>query len=384
MYANTNRTTLIQFQVSLMTLHLMLCLSATADKSQITGYVEHSMSDGSVNAALTYIAGQDASELLVAASTSSMLSLLKSWGTPLAKNCTGMTSLQAYTLRGASKYGGDVISFQVSSQYSNLAEYAVFARAPTVEWQCTSKPPGAPDNWQDACIKKYPKGGPAAQHVVSDFAAAHSGIKVALGWGPESAYVAALGERGFYVHASDDSHNMAPIANARLANEYQQATPSPTATGPANTPPAQSSSAPTRAKHKIAFLMSDGDNIQWMYNAFPIQPSWWGSQDRGRVPLGWTLSPGLVELGPVILNYLARTATAKDDFVAAPSGIGYVHAPHESHRCVVNVLHGLYQCNMVTLDGRAALGIYTALPAACAGTPTLRCGLALISRNSVR
>ena len=53
--------------------------------------------------------------------------------------------------------------------------------------------------------KKHPKGGPAAEQVVNDFAAAHPGDKVALGWGPESAYVAALGEKGFYVHASDDS-----------------------------------------------------------------------------------------------------------------------------------------------------------------------------------
>ena len=50
-------------------------------------------------------------------------------------------------------------------------------------------------------------------------------------------------------------------------------------------------------KHKVAFLMSDGDNIQWMYNTFAVQPSWWASPDRGKVPLGWTVSPGLVELG---------------------------------------------------------------------------------------
>jgi hypothetical protein len=280
------------------------------------------MSDGSVNAALTYIAGQGASDLLVAASTPSMLSLLTSWGTPLAQDCTGMSTLQAYTLRGTSKYDGGIISFQVSSQYSNLAEYAVFARAPTIEWQCTAKPPGAPDGWQDACVKKHPNGGATAQRVVSDFAAARPGIKVALGWGPESAYVAALGESGFYVHASDDSHNMAPIANARLRSPHQQATPSPPASGAAAAPTVPTHSASTRAKHRIAFLMSDGDNIQWLYNAFPTQPSWWGSPDRGSVPLGWTLSPGLVELGPVILNYIARTATANDDLIAAPSGIG--------------------------------------------------------------
>ena len=121
-------------------------------KSQITGYVKHSMSDGSVNAALTFIAGQKASELLVAASTPAMLALLKSWSTPLVQDCTGMSELQAYKLRGAGAFDGKIISFQIASQFSNLAEYAVFARAPTIGWECTAKPKGAPDNWQDECV----------------------------------------------------------------------------------------------------------------------------------------------------------------------------------------------------------------------------------------
>ena len=100
-------------------------------KGQITGWVKHSMDDGSVNAALTFVAGQQSSELLVAASTASTVALLKSWQLPMAKDCTGMTSLDAYKLRGAAAFSGTVISFQVTSQWSNLAEYAVFARAPT-------------------------------------------------------------------------------------------------------------------------------------------------------------------------------------------------------------------------------------------------------------
>ena len=71
--------------------------------------------------------------------------------------------------------------------------------------------------------------------------------------------------------------------------------------------------------------MSDGDNVQWLFNAFPTGASWWGSPARGAVPLGWTLSPGLVALGPVVLHYLARTRTRNDDLVAAPSGIGYAY-----------------------------------------------------------
>jgi len=29
--------------------------------------------------------------------------------------------------------------------------------------------------------------------------------------------------------------------------------------------------------------LSDGDNIQWMYNAFPTGAKWWASPDRGKV-----------------------------------------------------------------------------------------------------
>ena len=45
----------------------------------------------------------------------------------------------------------------------------------------------------------------------------------------------------------------------------------------------------------------------------------------GSVPLGWTISPALSELGPVILQHLTNTKTANDDFVGAPSGVGYTY-----------------------------------------------------------
>ena len=50
---------------------------------------------------------------------------------------------------------------------------------------------------------------------------------------------------------------------------------------------------------------------------------WWGSPDRGKVRLGWTLSPALVELGPVVLEYMRKTMSENDDFVGAPSGVGF-------------------------------------------------------------
>merc|ERR1711907_629426 len=50
-----------------------------------------------------------------------------------------------------------------------------------------------------------------------------------------------------------------------------------------------------------------------------------GSKNRGQIPLGWTISPGLNELASPIIAYLKETRTPNDDFVGAPSGLGYVY-----------------------------------------------------------
>ena len=77
---------------------------------------------------------QGAGDLLVAAATPATIALLQSWKVPMAKDCSEMTSLDAYNARGASAFGGTMVSFQLETQFSNLAEYAVFARAPTIEY----------------------------------------------------------------------------------------------------------------------------------------------------------------------------------------------------------------------------------------------------------
>jgi len=77
--------------------------------------------------------------------------------------------------------------------------------------------------------------------------------------------------------------------------------------------------------HALWCESADGDNVQWLLNDFTTQPLWWASPSRGTVPLGWTLSPALVDLAPVVAAYLNASASATDDFVAAPSGLGYTY-----------------------------------------------------------
>lgn len=143
-----------------------------------------------------------------------------------------------------------------------------------------------------------------------------SGPAAIFGWGTsEDQTVAAATTNGAYVHASDWAKNMAVLCNYRTAKAGHLAPP------PA--PPApRSSGAPV---HTVTFVMTDGDNIQWLLSGMTADPKWWGSPDRGAVPLGWTLSPALVELASVVYDVFADSRSSNDTFVAAPSGVGYTY-----------------------------------------------------------
>jgi hypothetical protein len=73
----------------------------------------------------------------------------------------------------------------------------------------------------------------------------------------------------------------------------------------------------------VAIFLSDGDNIQYAQRA--MRRIWDRStESRGKVPLNWTIAPGLVDIGPGILNHYYTTATPMDCFVTGPSGMGYM------------------------------------------------------------
>lgn len=80
-----------------------------------------------------------------------------------------------------------------------------------------------------------------------------------------------------------------------------------------------------KGKHYVAIVMSDGDNVQWMQRGFASDSRWYGSSKRGQFPMTWTVSPGLVDLSPALLESVYERGTAKDDFIAGPSGLGYVN-----------------------------------------------------------
>jgi len=134
-----------------------------------------------------------------------------------------------------------------------------------------------------------------------------------FGWGPtdsmgEYAFIKDVGGNGGFYVAANWARNLSVLSS--LAVE------------PKPVPAPRPRPVYTPGKRYVAFIMSDGDNLQWILNR-GNDPQWWGSTVRGTLPIGWTIPPALYYLAPTVWNYLVRTSTGEDGFVVGPSGIGY-------------------------------------------------------------
>ena len=85
-------------------------------------------------------------------------------------------------------------------------------------------------------------------------------------------------------------------------------------------PPRIPKRKPLENKVYVALFLSDGDNIQYCEHKMRRL---WDNPKRGTFPINWTLSPGLSDLGPALLNSYYETATDNDCLVSGPSGMGY-------------------------------------------------------------
>ncbi len=138
-----------------------------------------------------------------------------------------------------------------------------------------------------------------------------------LGWDGEHDFVREVSSLGGLVLPADWSLNLSVTSRlavalpGRLDSKFRPAKP---------------------GERIVAFVMSDGDNVQWMGGPFVKRTGFWASPLRGRFPMTWEVPPLLGELNPRALRHFYRTAspgTATDDFVAGPSGAGYVFAHHQ-------------------------------------------------------
>eukprot|EP00929_Paragymnodinium_shiwhaense_P080079 TRINITY_DN41747_c0_g1_i1.p1 TRINITY_DN41747_c0_g1~~TRINITY_DN41747_c0_g1_i1.p1 ORF type:complete len:583 (+),score=77.00 TRINITY_DN41747_c0_g1_i1:137-1885(+) len=249
--------------------------------SAVKGYVRTNAKDASVSAGLTFSAGSEG--ILVAA------------GDDVAKELEKAGLAQVKDLRG--KHVADVIQdilpqlservfvFQDASEMTFLGDYAVFARAPTVAF-------GSEPDIESLLLRRAK--GPA----------------VAFGWGPENTYVTTMNQHKVYVHASNYNKNLAALSNVKDWT-------------PSGLPKVKSDAA--TAVHTVAFVMSDGDNLQWTLGPWSVDAKWFGNERRGEVPLGWTFSPATNWLAPSVLHNVSLSLTQQDELIAGPSGVGYMY-----------------------------------------------------------
>ena len=141
-----------------------------------------------------------------------------------------------------------------------------------------------------------------------------------LGWGSdEEVFVRESTRGGGWVIPADWALNLS--AHRWLHDPTPQPNPRP---APAPAQPGE---------RIVTFVISDGDNVQWLLGGFATQPGFWSSPRRGSFPVTWELAPRLAELAPAADAWLRRTATPLDAFIGGPSGGGYYfphHAPDPS------------------------------------------------------
>ena len=128
-----------------------------------------------------------------------------------------------------------------------------------------------------------------------------------MGWWPEEqSGVTAASQHGIATVASDWSTNLTMFSGTSRTVNVKPTPPKPA----------------LQNKIYVAFILSDGDNLQYVEHLFR---NLWTNADRGKVPMGWTVSPAMLDVMPGILNYLYTSGTANDDLISGPSGLGYAY-----------------------------------------------------------
>ncbi|EAU61743.1 GxGYxYP domain-containing protein, partial [Stigmatella aurantiaca] len=158
-----------------------------------------------------------------------------------------------------------------------------------------------------------------------------------MGWWPEEAAgIERVSEYGISTLASDFSSNLTVFGGTSRTVNVK---PTP------NKPPLNN-------KIYISLILSDGDNLQYVEHLFK---KLWDSPARGQVPLGWTISPAMVDAMPGVLNYLHTTATANDNLISGPTGLGYTYPNYWGNQSYLDNYVSLTQDYM----NRAGLKIVT-------------------------
>lgn len=135
-----------------------------------------------------------------------------------------------------------------------------------------------------------------------------------LGWGPdEHTNVTIASKYGIDVTAADWSYNLSVLSSYPSVPRKQKQ---------------ESNFKGEDGVHYVTFIMSDGDNQQWMLGSNYSSKNWFDSPYRGDFNLGWSINKSLYYLAPTVFHkYYESAGSSKyfDNFVNSPSGNGYMY-----------------------------------------------------------
>jgi hypothetical protein len=255
----------------------------TKFKDSINGYILCDLNDNSVNAAISLCGITNC-----VASTITYAPMFASLGIPKYADVRGKDEVWFHSNYG-SQVKKNILCFQNETKSSFLADYSVFGNMMTMFF----------DSFTES---------------VDTIFSSYKPNTAFLGWGPdEHGTVQFASKYNIFVHAADWANNLSTLTNFNVP-EIKQAKPA--------------IHKPDRDAHTVCFLMTDGDNVQWVLSDFMTSQKWYNSPNRGKTNIGWTMSPALSELAPTALKYFydheASSPSGRDNFVAGPSGLGYM------------------------------------------------------------
>jgi hypothetical protein len=136
-----------------------------------------------------------------------------------------------------------------------------------------------------------------------------------FGWGDasqgEDKFVTPSSKYGLFTIASDAAVNLSSLSSIRDSNIVQHTYATP---------------AVESNVHYVAFVVTDGDNIQWDIGWFG--PSYFNHPARGSFNMNWALSPSMADLAPSVMRWFydnSSNGPNRDFFVAGVSGSGYMY-----------------------------------------------------------
>jgi hypothetical protein len=148
---------------------------------------------------------------------------------------------------------------------------------------------------------------PAESAILDDFLEAMSPGDSYLGWWPEEGPGVERASRfGIPTIASDYATNLTVHGGMPRNITIKDIPPKPV----------------LENKIYVAFILSDGDNLQYVEH---LMRKLWNDPARGQVPIGWTVSPAMVDAMPGALSFYYKSGTANDNLISGPSGYGYAY-----------------------------------------------------------